>query len=108
MIKMKKTSGDIQIEYTKGDTFMFGVTSEENFESGMKLRLQISPSGDTDNIVITKTFPLSENKCIVTLTESEANLLVIGTIYDYRLTFINANNTASTTISGLLNIKWGA
>ncbi|MBQ8525966.1 MAG: hypothetical protein IJ460_04540 [Clostridia bacterium] len=108
MINMKKTPEGIQIEYTKGDTFTFAVTSEENLESGMKLRLQISPSGDSDNITVTKIFSPSENKFTVILSESEALLLDIGTIYDYRLTFINADNTASTTISGLLNIKWGA
>ena len=108
MIQFKNTKTGLDIEYSKGDTFVFNFEADGSIPQGSSLRLQISPNGNVNDIIIEKFFELSDNKFSVRLTEAEIKLLNIDEIYQYRFTFLDAGGNKITNISGNLIVKWGA
>lgn len=108
MFKFKKTNNGLDIEYSKGDTFAFNFKCEEELPEGSSLRLQISPNGNINDIIINKNFNPSGNVFNVTLTEEETRLLDIDEVYPYRFTFLDISGNKITNISGNLSVIWGA
>ena len=108
MIKFKETGDKLDIEYTKGDTFEFNLTSTDYIPEGSCMRLQISLDGYTDDVIIEKSIPVKDNTFVVLLDEQHTDLLKIHRVYQYRFTFYDVSGRKITTISGNLIIKWGA
>ena len=109
MLEFIQTSGDtINISHTAGDTFKFVAAPEENMPDATRLRLQVSQNGRTDNILVEKSFTVSDNQFTVELTSDELAPLASGSEYCYRLTIFSTTGEIITTISGDLIVKWGA
>ena len=108
MINFKNTKTGLDIEYTKGDTFSFNIECEDEIPEGSTMRLQISPNGNVNNIILYKNFNTNNNMFSVTLTQDETELLNIDEVYQYRFTFIDIYGNIITNISGNLIVKWGA
>ena len=108
MLKFNKVKTELNIEYSKGDTFAFNLECDENIPEGSSLRLQISPNGNVNDIIINKNFSISGNVFNVALTDAEANLLNIDEVYQYRFTFLDISGNKITNISGNLAVIWGA
>ena len=108
MFKFKKTNNGLDIEYSKGDTFAFNFECDESIAEGTTLRLQISPNGNTNHIIIEKKFDLEMDKFSIALSEAESNVLNIDEVYQYRFTFFDVLGNKITNISGNLIVKWGA
>lgn len=107
MLKFKETKVGLDIEYSKGDTFAFNFETEEEVPAGSYFKLQISPNGDINDIIIEKQFEVSNNIFPISLTEKELLLLNIGETYLYRFVFHDIETKKTTTISGNLIVKWG-
>lgn len=108
MIQFKNTKTGLDIEYSKGDTFAFNIEADGDIPQGSSLRIQVSPNGNINNIIIEKFISLSENSFAVKLTETELNALNIDEMYQYRLTFLDTGGNKITNVSGNLIVKWGA
>ena len=108
MLNFINTKTGLDIEYTKGDSFIFEISAESEVSDGTQLRLQISANGDTDNVDISKTFNATNNSFTVELAESDLNQFAPGDIHQYRLTIFDISGNITTTISGNLIVKWGA
>ena len=108
MIRFKETKTGLDIEYSKGDTFAIDFEADESIPKGSSLRLQISPNGNVNDIIIEKFFDLNENKFSVRLTNAEIDVLSIDEVYQYRFTFLDVGGNKITNISGNLIVKWGA
>lgn len=108
MINFEKTKTDLNIEYSKGDSFALFLKAAGNLFSGSTVRMEISPSGSTDDILISKHFAAEETGFLISLSDDETSLLRIGEIYSHRFTFFDENGTKTTVISGKLAVKWGA
>lgn len=108
MLTIKETKTGINIEYSKGDTFEFTISSEEVIPDGTTMRLQISPNGDTDDVLIEKTYSLKDNRFYITLDKSDISKLDINHLYQYRLTLFAIDGSIMTNVSGNLLVKWGA
>ena len=109
MLKFKKGNNTLDIEYTIGDTLIFNILSENGFPEGAELRLQVSPSGNDNDIIIEKVFDLSEDGVFeITIEASKIATLNAGRSYQYRFTFFDIEGHITTTTSGNLIVKWGA
>lgn len=109
MIEFIQTSGDnINILHTAGDTFKFVAAPDEEIPEATSLRLQISQNGRTDNILVEKSFTISNNEFTIELDVEELAPLIAGSEYYYRLTMFTISGEIVTTISGDLIVKWGA
>lgn len=109
MLKFKKGNNTIDIEYTIGDTLAFNISSENGLPEGAELRLQVSPSGNDNDIIIEKVFNVSEDGVFkITIEEGKLAVLNAGRSYQYRFTFFDIEGNITTTTSGNLIVKWGA
>lgn len=108
MLTAKKNGKSVDLAYTFGDTFKFGISSEEELSSGTIARFQVSRLGGEYDLVVDKTFDTAERPIIIFLSSSEAKRLKEGNIYNYRISFIDRENNIITQISGDIEVKWGA
>lgn len=108
MIIFRDTKTGLNIEYSKGDTFSFIFESSDAIPEGSTLRMQISPNGNVNNVILEKKFNVSDNKFNILLSNEEVDGLNIDEVYQYRFTFIDVNGNVITNISGNLIVKWGA
>lgn len=108
MLKFNKNKTELDIEYSKGDTFAFNIETESGVPTGSTLRMQISPCGDINDVIVDKKFEVNNNVFAVTLLESELIHLNVGNTYQYRFTFFDIEGNITTTTSGNLIVKWGA
>lgn len=107
MLSLITTKLGTNIEYSKGDTFSFTVSSEDIIPDGTNMRLQISPNGNTDNVLIEKIYTLKDNRFYIVLDKADIAKLDINNIYQYRLTLLELNGDIFTNLSGDLLVKWG-
>lgn len=107
MLDLKRTPTGLDIDYTEGDTFKFGLTVGEEYENVHSLRLQIIKAGINEDVLVEKTYTPSGNIFTIQLAYSDTVKLIAGTSYEYRLSFYRGSEVV-TTISGMLNVKWGA
>lgn len=108
MLKINNFKDSTDIEYTKGDSFVFEVSVESTLPQGTVLRFQASLNGVEDDVVLEEKYNVNDNKFRVTLSESQIAVLKIGQIYKYRLTLIDIEGGVTTTTSGNITVKWGA
>ncbi len=108
MLTIKETKTGTDIEYSKGDTFEFTVSSTDILPDGTSIRFQISQNGDTDDILLEKTYALKDNRFYITLDNTDIAKLDINNLYQYRLTLFSIDNSIMTNVSGNLLVKWGA
>ena len=94
------------IQYTAGDTFRITVSGVKGFATGDKLRLEVKASEEAVEKVINKQYELTDDVFIVSLSNDEASALALGD-YVYRLTYLKADGTVITTVSGRLIVQWG-
>ena len=107
MLNVTKTNTGLNIDYTKGDTFKLGITVGEDYENIQSIRLQIIKAGMPNEVIVEKTYTPTENVFTIQLSYSDTVKLSEGASYEYRLTFYRGSDVI-TTLSGMLNVKWGA
>ena len=94
-----------KITYTAGDTFLMEISSDDGFEEGAQLKLQIAES-ETADFLVDATFNQSNGGFEVTLTDREKEKLPIGD-YIYKLVLVNVSGEIITQKSGDFIVKWG-
>lgn len=94
-----------KITYTAGDTFLMGVSSDDGFDEGAQLKLQIAEN-ETAPLLIDATFTQVDGGFNVTLTSSEKRRLTLGD-YIYKLVLVSASGDILTQKSGDFIVKWG-
>ena len=94
------------ISHTKGDTFLFEVTTNEQFSEGLTLKFVVAENEES-KLIIQNNYYVSDNKFLVSLNESDESKLDIG-IYVYKMILLNLSGQIITQASGELEIKWGA
>lgn len=99
------SNGD-KITYTAGDTFLMEVSSDEGFEDGAQLKLQIAES-ETAPLLVDATFNQVDGGFEVTLSDREKEKLTLGN-YIYKLVLVSVAGEIITQKSGDLIVKWGA
>lgn len=89
---------------------LFQISAYPEFETNDKIRLQIINS--ENNVIIEKLFLVQDTdilpngQYVIELSESESDLLKLDMIYVYRLSFVNSENKAMTSLSGYLIVEW--
>ena len=99
---------NVNLEYTKGDTFSLPVRAlpGNEFSEGMQLEFVIAESEQSDP-VIEKVFNVNDDLTFtVTLTDSEKKKLSLGEYIYKMITY--KNNEIITEISGYFTVVWGA
>lgn len=94
------------IEYTKGDTFRLGITTDDGFDENSQLDFIVSENEDSAP-VINKTFSLSGDSFEIELTVEDTGKLVYGD-YIYKLVIHTPTGEIITQMSGNFKVKWGA
>ncbi len=94
-----------KITYTAGDTFLMEVSSDEGFDEGAQLKLQIAES-ETAPLIVDATFSQINGGFAVTLSEREKEKLTLGN-YIYKLVLVSIAGEIITQKSGDLIVKWG-
>lgn len=93
------------IAYTQGDTFEISLTLTNQTQTVVSVRFQIAQN-DNDDIVINKTYSVSENAATITLEAVDKEKLTNGD-YIYRMSVIGDDNSVITQLSGNFKVKWG-
>lgn len=93
------------IAYTQGDTFEISLTLTNQTQTVVSVRFQIAQN-DNDDIVINKTYSVSENTATITLEAADKEKLTIGD-YIYRMSVVGDDNSVITQLSGNFKVKWG-
>ena len=93
------------IAYTQGDTFEISLTLTNQTQTVVSVRFQIAQN-DNDDIVINKTYSVSENTATITLEAADKEKLIIGD-YIYRMSVVGDDNSVITQLSGNFKVKWG-
>ena len=94
-----------KITYTAGDTFLIEVSSDEGFDEGAQLKLQIAES-ETAPLLVDATFNQVNGSFDVALTSREKEKLTLGN-YIYKLVLVNVSGEIITQKSGDFIVKWG-
>lgn len=93
------------ISYTQGDAFEVTLTLTNQTQTAVSVRFQIAQN-DTDDIIINKTYNVSENAATITLEAGDKEKLAIGD-YIYRMSVIGDDNSIITQLSGNFKVMWG-
>ena len=99
-------SGGEKISYTAKDSFYLVVESEQGFEPGDQLKLQIAETEESE-LLIDSTHQLKNSFFEIALTDEEKAKLTLGN-YVYKIVVISGNGDVLTRKSGELEVKWGA
>ncbi|MFA7636784.1 MAG: hypothetical protein WCX81_03370 [Monoglobales bacterium] len=103
---LKVYSGGEKISYTANDSFFLTVESEEGFESGTQLKLNIAETEEGE-MIIDKVFGLNGGLFEIILTDEEREKLSLGN-YIYKIVILGGNGDVVTRKSGELEVRWGA
>ena len=93
------------ISYTRGDTFEVNLTLTNQTQNPTSVRFQIAQN-DNDDIIINKSYNVSENAATITLEAVDKEKLTNGD-YIYRMSVIGDDNSVITQLSGNFKVKWG-
>ena len=93
------------ISYTQGDTFEVNLTLTNQTQTPVSVRFQIAQN-DNDDIIINKSYNVSENAATITLEAVDKEKLTNGD-YIYRMSVIGDDNSVITQLSGNFKVKWG-
>ena len=93
------------ISYTQGDTFEISLTLTNQTQTVVSVRFQIAQN-DNDDIIINRSYNVSENSATVILETADKEKLTSGD-YIYRMSVIGDDNSVITQLSGNFKVKWG-
>ena len=98
---------DTNIEYTKGDTFLLNVTSDNGFDANSQMDFIIAES-ETAVPIVNNTYNLnSENGFYITFSDADVGKFNYAD-YMYKLTLHTPEGDIITQKSGNFKVKWGA